>query len=104
MLTRVTHTHDASCACAYAEEIISFFAHKFYLHTKCEEEVFRAIEEWWFVPRSDEALRLKEERVCAASLEWAEKGTLLAAYHVAYAYATSDRCKATEAHLATYRS
>ncbi|MFM2374086.1 MAG: hypothetical protein RLZZ234_81 [Candidatus Parcubacteria bacterium] len=85
---------------ALQDSALHFFAQKFSTNPQQVEETVRAIEEWWFVPRSDEAMRASEERITAACAHCGEYGVLPEAYQQAYAYATSERCRTTEAKLA----
>jgi hypothetical protein len=88
----------------HTDEVLTFFACKLHTNPHCVEETVRAIEEWWFVPRSKEAVSASQERVRAACTHFALHGVLPLQYQQAYAFATSERCRAIEAQLQMHKT
>jgi hypothetical protein len=78
------------------EDVIAFFAKKFAVSTANVEKLFEEIEEWWFVPRSLDAVKVSNERVLHACTLYQDTQQLVDEYLDAYRFAQSEKNSALE--------
>jgi hypothetical protein len=79
-------------------EILAYFAHK--QHSRISSrlsDAIRAVDEWWYVPRSNEAREASKKRRRIAVRQYRLHGTLPEWCHAAYRYARGARYQSIEA-------
>ncbi len=92
---------DELLSSSYEEAILDHFAHKFKLDRTDVPKIFEAIEEYWFVPRSDEMKLRSIERVEQACMLMKRSGLLIDDHIAAYRFSCSERALAIRERVGT---
>ncbi len=102
MLDILSKSLTKTVPCPHADFVR--FSRYFNIEVSDIRHLIETLDEWWFVPRSDESLQNAKIRIDDAVQQYALSGVLPDYIHHAALYVDSDRHTHLESILRTYRT